>query len=131
MQEPPSASPVKPTIDGGRHVFAWDGVRGEIAAAPRGRVTALCLRGRNLLSEPAADAANYGSTFWPSPQTAWGWPPLPELDHGPYHAEGEPAALAMRSAISPALGVFVSKRVSADAGRGVVTFDFTIHNRTD
>jgi hypothetical protein len=129
MQEPPSARPVKPTIDGGRHVFAWDDVRVEIDAATGGRVTALCLRGRNLLSEPAADAANYGSTFWPSPQSAWGWPPLAEIDHGPYRADVEAAAVTMRSALSPALGVVVEKRFAADAGRGAVTFDFAIHNR--
>src|SRR5256885_2612424 len=83
MQEPPSASPVTPTIDGGRHVLAWGEVRVEIDAATGGRVTALELGGRNLLSEPAADAANYGSTFWPAPQSAWGWPPPAEIDHGP------------------------------------------------
>jgi Domain of unknown function (DUF4380) len=131
MQVPPSPQPVKPAIEGGRHVLAWDDVRLEIDAAIGGRVTALRLGGRNLLSEPAADPGNYGSTFWPSPQTAWGWPPPAEIDHGPYHAEVEPAALALRSAISPALGVFVSKRVSADAGRGAVVFDFAIHNQTE
>ena len=129
MQQPPPASPVRPTIDGGRHVLAWDDVRVEIDAATGGRVTALCLGGRNLLTEPAADAGNYGSTFWPSPQTAWGWPPLAEIDHGPYRAEVEPAAVTMRSALNPALGVVVEKRFAADAARGAVTFDFAIHNR--
>jgi hypothetical protein len=129
MQEPPSASPVKPTIDGGRHVLAWDDVRVEIDAATGGRVTGLCVGDRNLLSEPSADAGNYGSTFWPSPQSAWGWPPLAEIDHGPYRAEVEPTAVTMRSALSPALGVVVEKRFAADAGRGAVTFDFAIHNR--
>ena len=129
MQQPPPASPVRPTIDGGRHVLAWDDVRVEIDAAIGGRVTALRLGGRNLLTEPAADAGNYGSTFWPSPQTAWGWPPLAEIDHGPYRAEVEPAAVTMRSAINPALGVVVEKRFAADAARGAVTFDFAIHNR--
>jgi len=131
MQHPPSPRPVKPIIDGGRHVLAWDDVRVEIDAAIGGRVTALRFGGRNLLTEPAADAGNYGSTFWPSPQTAWGWPPLAEIDHGPYRAELEPAAITMRSAINPALGVEVEKRFSADAARGAVTFDFAIHNLTE
>lgn len=129
MQQPPSARPVRPTVDGGRHLLAWDDVRVEIDAATGARVTALRLGGRNLLSEPAADAGNFGSTFWPSPQSAWGWPPLPEIDHGPYRAELEPAAITMRSAISPALGVLVEKRFAADAARGAVIFDFAIHNR--
>jgi len=131
MPVAPSPQPVKPAVEAGRHVLAWDDVKVEIDAATGGRVTALRLGGRNLLSEPAADAGNYGSTFWPSPQTAWGWPPLAEIDHGPYRAELEPAAIALRSEINPALGVSVSKRISADAGRGAVVFDFSIHNQTE
>jgi uncharacterized protein DUF4380 len=136
MQVPPSPQPVKPVVDpdttsGGRHVLAWDDVRVEIDAATGARVTALRLGGRNLLSEPSADGGNYGSTFWPSPQSAWGWPPLPEIDHGPYRAEIEPAAIVMRGAVSPALGVAVEKRFAADAGRGAVIMDFAIHNRGD
>lgn len=129
MQVPPPARPVTPAAAAGRHVLAWDDVRVEIDAATGGRVTALRLGGRNLLSEPAADAGNFGSTFWPSPQSAWGWPPLPEIDHAPYRVESEPTALVMRSAVSPALGVAVEKRIAADAGRAAVVFDFVIHNR--
>ena len=44
-------------MDGGRHVLAWDDVRLEVDAAIGGRVTALRLGGRNLLSEPAGDGA--------------------------------------------------------------------------
>jgi hypothetical protein len=131
MHAPPQPQPVKPTVEGGRHVLSWDDVRVEIDAATGGRVTAVRLGGRNLLTEPAADAGNYGSTFWPSPQSAWGWPPLPEIDHGPYRVEAEPAAIAMRSAVSPTLGVSVEKRVAADAGRNAITFDFTIHNQSE
>jgi hypothetical protein len=131
MRTLPPPSPVKPTVEGGRHVLAWDDVRLEVDAATGGRVTRLRFGGRDLLTGPAADAGNFGSTFWPSPQTAWGWPPLAEIDHGPYRAEVSPDAIAMRSAISPALGLLVEKRFAADAGRAAVTFDFTMHNRGD
>jgi hypothetical protein len=130
MQVPPP-QPVRPAVEGGRHVLAWGDVRLEIDAATGGRVTALRLGGENLLSGSSADAANYGSTFWPSPQTAWGWPPVAEIDHGPYRAEVEAAAIVMRSATSPVLGVSVEKRFAADAGRGAVSFDFAIHNRSE
>ena len=128
MHVPPQPQPVSPTVESGRHVLAWDDVRLEIDAARGGRVTALRLGGRNLLTEPTADAGNYGATFWPSPQSAWGWPPLPEIDHGPYRADVEPAAIVLRSAVSSTLGVSVDKRIAADGGRGAVTFDFAIHN---
>jgi hypothetical protein len=45
--------------------------------------------------------------------------------------ELEPAAIAMRSAISPTLQVQVEKRIAADAGRAALMFDFAIHNRGD
>jgi hypothetical protein len=131
MHAPPQPQPVKPTVEAGRQVLAWDDVRLEIDAATGGRVTALRFGGCNLLTEPAADAGNYGSTFWPSPQSAWGWPPLPEIDHGPYRVEIEPAAITMRSAVSPTLGVSVEKRIAADAARAAITFDFTIHNQSE
>jgi hypothetical protein len=130
MQVPPP-QPVKPAVEGGRHVLAWDDVRLEIDAATGGRVTALRLGGENLLSDSSADAANFGSTFWPSPQTAWGWPPVAEIDHAPYRAELEAAAIVMRGATSPVLGVSVDKRFAADAGRGAVLFDFAIQNRSE
>src|SRR5262249_33927462 len=118
-----------PALENGRHILAWDDVRLEVDAATGGRVTALRLGGRNLLSEPAADAGNYGSTFWPSPQSAWGWPPLAEIDHGPYRAEIEPAAIVLRGPPCLASAVPVEKRIAAAAGRGAVIFDFAIHNR--
>ena len=45
----PPRNPVRPAVEGGRHVLAWDDVRLEIDAATGGRVTALRLGGR----EPA------------------------------------------------------------------------------
>ena len=131
MQTPPSPQPVSPAVEGARHVLAWNDVRLEIDAATGGRVTALRLGGRNLLSEPSADAANYGSTFWPSPQSAWGWPPPAEIDHGPTHTADEPAAIVLRGATNPALGVSVDRRITADAGRGAVIFEFAIQNWGD
>jgi hypothetical protein len=131
MQVPPSPQPVRPAVENGRHVLAWDDVRLEIDAATGARVSGLRFAGRDLLSGPDADAGNYGSTFWPAPQSAWGWPPLAEIDHAPYRAEVEPEAIVVRGATSPALHVAVDKRFAADAGRNAVTFDFSIHNRGD
>ena len=111
MLVPPQPQPVKPAVEGGRHVLAWDDVRLEIDAA-HGRAGhgAAPRRPQPADASPPPTPGNYGSTFWPSPQTAWGWPPVAEIDHGPYRVEVEPAAIVMRSAVSPALGVSVDKR---------------------
>ena len=132
MSVPPPPQPVKPAVEGGRHVLAWDDVRLEIDAATGGRVTALRLGGRNLLSEPAADAANFGSTFWPSPQTAWGWPPVRGDRPRAVSRRGRARRDRDAQRAQPGAGrVRLDKRFSADAGRGAVTFDFAIHNQSE
>ena len=119
---------VAPTIEDGHHVLAWDDVSFEVDARIGGRVTALRLGGRNLLTGPDVDAGNYGSTFWTSPQSSWGWPPVPEIDHLLYRAAIEGQTIVMRSAPSVSLGVEIEKRFAADRGRGALLFDFRIRN---
>jgi hypothetical protein len=124
----PKLNPIAPQMRDGRHVLAWDDVSFEVDARTGGRVTALRLGGRNLLTGPEIDAANFGSTFWTSPQSAWGWPPVPEVDHAAYRASIEDSAIVMRSARSASLGVEIEKRFSADRARGAVLFEYRIHN---
>ena len=121
-------NPITPELRDGRHVLAWDDISFEVDARTGGRVTALRLDGRNLLTGPEIDAGNFGSTFWTSPQSAWGWPPVPELDHHEYRASIEESAIVMRSAPSASLGVEIEKRFAADRARGAVLFEYRIHN---
>jgi len=117
-----------PTNQDGHYVLSLDGVTMEIDARLGGRVTALRLGGHNLLTGPEVDPGNFGSTFWTSPQTAWGWPPVPEIDHLPYRAHLEGDAVVMRSDPAPALGVEIEKRFAADRARAALVFDFRIYN---
>jgi hypothetical protein len=125
---PTARDPIAPVVQDGLHVLAWEDVALEVDAGMGGRVTALRLAGRNLLTGPDVDAGNFGSTFWTSPQSAWGWPPVPEVDHVAYRASIEGEAVVMRSARSASLGVEIEKRFSADRARGALTFEYRIHN---
>jgi hypothetical protein len=125
---PNARDPIAPVVQDGLHVLAWEDVALEVDAGMGGRVTALRLAGRNLLTGPDVDAGNFGSTFWTSPQSAWGWPPVPEVDHVAYRASIEGEAVVMRSARSASLGVEIEKRFSADRARGALTFEYRIHN---
>jgi Domain of unknown function (DUF4380) len=120
--------PIFPTVRDGLHVLSWDDVSFEVDARTGGRVTALRLGGRNLLTGPDVDPGNFGSTFWTSPQSAWGWPPIPEVDHAAYRASIEGEAVVMRSARSASLGVEIEKQFTADRARGAVLFEYRIHN---
>ncbi len=128
MAKVSNRDPIFPALRGDLHVLAWDDVSFEVDARTGGRVTAMSLGGRNLLTGPEIDAGNFGSTFWTSPQSAWGWPPVPEVDHHAYQAAIEGPAIVMRSARSTSLGVEIEKRFSADRARGAVTFEYRIHN---
>jgi hypothetical protein len=111
------------------HVLTWGDVSFEVDAAVGGRITAVRLAGRNLLTGPDVDPGNYGSTFWTSPQGAWGWPPPPEIDHAPYEAETAPDTIVLRGPTSPALGLAVDKRFVIDGAHSAIRQTFTIHNR--
>jgi hypothetical protein len=63
-------NPIAPQVRDGRHVLAWDDLSFEVDARTGGRVTALRVGGRNLLTGPEIDAGNFGSTFWTSARSA-------------------------------------------------------------
>ncbi|MES1157693.1 MAG: DUF4380 domain-containing protein [Haliangium ochraceum] len=128
MVAPSFVEPLAPQTPDGRYVIAWNDLALEVDARTGGRVTALRLGGRNLLTGPNVDAGNFGSTFWTSPQSVWGWPPVPEIDHAPYRASVVGRSIVMRSAHSASLGVEVEKILSADRARGAILFEYRIHN---
>jgi hypothetical protein len=113
-----------------RHILELGELALEIDPEVGGRVTRFALGGRNLLTGPEVDPGNYGSTFWTSPQSDWGWPPIPEIDSAPFQASldgaGPDAALVLRGPPSARLGVSVEKRFRRDAARGAFELDYRI-----
>src|SRR5215471_14365094 len=123
------SDPVKPVVREGRFLLEAGDAALEVDPSKAGRITALRLGGRNLLTGPDVDAGNYGSTFWTSPQSQWGWPPVPEIDSAPFAAAIEGDAVVMRGPVSAALAVSVDKRFSTDAARGAFRLEYRIQNR--
>src|SRR5882757_3732250 len=56
----------------------------DIDAHLGGRITSFLVDGRNFLTDDKVDSLNWGSTFWPSPQSDWDWPPPAAIDNEPY-----------------------------------------------
>ena len=56
----------------------------ECIADKGGLITAWKLDGRNVLLATADSDSLDGSTFWPSPQSDWDWPPPHAIDAAPY-----------------------------------------------
>jgi hypothetical protein len=111
-----------------KHTLAFDNVSFEVDSQVGGRVTSFRMDDLDVLSGPDVDSRNYGSTFWTSPQSDWGWPPPVEVDCNPYGVLAEGDALTLTSAPQGSLGICVSKRFSADRANGAVVLEYSIHN---
>lgn len=118
----------------GKYVFELDDTLFEVSPEHGGRITRFELDGVNVLSGPEQNRDNWGSTFWPSPQAAWGWPPTPALDKEPYTAKVEGSTLVLQSAVATiesggaAKRLRVAKRFRASLERRAIVIDYTLSN---
>jgi len=120
---PPLHGSVTPRVDSAKNwTFTFGRYRFVVAGARGARVTEFSLDGMNLI-----DAAG-GSTFWPSPQQAYTWPPPAEIDSAAYTAQSDATSLTLSSAIAKGLGLRVVKRFWANAASGVVSIEYQLIN---
>ena len=88
----PSYTPVSATSQGSLYTLELGDLKLVIDASEGARITEFSLRGNDVLTGTSVDASNYGSTFWPSPQSSWCsaggncWPPIGAIDYQPYIA---------------------------------------------
>jgi len=104
-------NPVVPVANGSLYSFQFGDTRFAVDAKLGGRIVTFALSGRNILTGPAVDPANFGSTFWPSPQSDWGWPPPAEIDGAPYAASLDGAVLSLSGATAARSGPGCGKKV--------------------
>ncbi len=75
-----------------------------------GRVLSFSIGDRNSL---LCSGIQVGSTFWPSPQSLWGWPPPEALDSARYNLlETSDKKICLQSGVEHSLGVRVVKTVT-------------------
>jgi hypothetical protein len=82
--------------------------------------------GKNILTGPEVNDVNYGSTFWPSPQS-WEWPPtssIPEINNGPYTAMVASPSFTLTGAANATVGASVTKKFTADLSKGSVDVEY-------
>lgn len=99
-----------------------------------GRITEFGVLGENVLC-PLDDLGawtNGGSTFWTSPQSAWGWPPNALIDRARYTAHLDDAAgrLTLESPEFELAGstLTVTKHFWPDPVREAVMVEYVVHN---
>jgi Domain of unknown function (DUF4380) len=111
----------------GRYTLEFGDVLFEVNPAVGARVTALRFAaGANLLTGPTDDPMNFGSTFRTSPQSAWNWPPPPQIDSLPYTMSVTGQTMVATGSGSTVVGAAVTKKFSADLVRQAVVAEYTI-----
>ena len=71
-----TTKPAVPTVRGTVYTFTAGNTVFAVDAAKAGRIVTFSLAGKNILTAAkSSQDNNWGSTFWPSPQSDWNWPP--------------------------------------------------------
>lgn len=102
----------------------------QIDASTGARIVSFIVDGLETLVAEGA-AAQYGATFWPSPQT-WDWPPtssIPEIDSASYEARVENGGLVLVSD-QTSEGLIVQKSFSPGTD-GNITVVYEMRNAGD
>ncbi len=123
------AAAVVPVAREGKYVLEVSDITMEIDPQVGGRITKCQVAGQNLLTGPEIDATNYGSTFWPSPQQRWNWPPVPELDNQPYTASVVGETLVLTSRVGERVKVEVAKKFTARPNERAIDVEYVLTNR--
>jgi hypothetical protein len=128
---PPAA--VVPTCNSAQLcTLSWGSYDFAVDAADGARIVVFSLAGSNILLPQAAGAAEFGATFWPSPQTAWNWPPIVAVDTGAYTVSIQGDVLVLTSGpFTIATGdpeMTIEKRFSVDSATNVVTIAYSFNN---
>jgi hypothetical protein len=126
--------------DDGKYSLAFGQTYLEIDPANGARVTALRVGGAaglDLILDSSVNAGtdnadNWGSTFWPAPQT-WPWPPtdpnsIAAINSSPYAATVDATSLTLTSGVATTPTVSVTKKFSADLAKEAVVIDYTVTN---
>lgn len=125
----PSPEPeTKFVVRGARHRLEFGAYAVEIDADDGGRIVEFSLDGNSALATRDDSPLAYGNSFWPSPQSDWGWPPPPELDRLPWTPKYADRAIELESRVNAALGLRARERASFDARGHALSIEYTLEN---
>jgi hypothetical protein len=101
----------------------------EVNPSMGARVVNVHLKGGTSLLGGTGD--NSGSTFWPSPQAAWTWPPtatasITNINDQPYTPSSDATSMTFVGMASSLVGLSVTKKFTADLAREAVVADYTL-----
>jgi hypothetical protein len=125
-----SGAPIAPQPSGSAYAFAFPsgGPRLEVDPGAGARISSLKF-GTTEFLYVNRNILNWGSTFWPAPQSPWGWPPPHALDQGAYTGGPQGSALSLASGKDGATQLSFGKRFSADDADTSFTQTYIMRNQ--
>jgi hypothetical protein len=113
------------------YTLSYGGLQAMIDYAHGGRLEVLSLNGQNFLSGKTVNTTNWGTSFWPSPQSAWGWPPSQQLDALAYTVVQNTSPITLQSQKDPKLGYVFTKSFQINTADTSLTITYTVLNDTN
>jgi len=103
----------------------------EVNPSKGARVVNVHLKGGTNLLGAGMDADNMGSTFWPSPQANWTWPPtasasISNINDQPYTASNDDTSMSFVGMAASVVGLSVTKKFAADLANEAVVATYTM-----
>lgn len=120
-------SQVLPQKSGSKYSFSYSSLYFAVDTSRGGRIVSLKYEGNELLYLQSTQDMN-GSTFWPSPQSLWGWPPLPNIDNKTYEGKIVDNKLLLTGKVDPSLHVRVYKSFELDTTDTTVVINYYLKN---
>lgn len=126
------SQPVKPVEkEQGIYSLKVHDVYFEVDANSGGRISSYKIGSNEMLSGKEVNADNWGSTFWTSPQSAWGWPPSANIDKNKYQGKLQGDTVVLTSEKDEKLGYTVVKKFSADSKDTSVSVVYKVINNSN
>lgn len=100
----------------------------EIDSARGARITSFKLNDNELMYIDFKTTNNAGSTFWPSPQSVWNWPPAVNLDSKPYQTSIKQNKIVFTGNTDSKSMLRFHKTISANATDTSIIIDYCIKN---
>lgn len=113
------------------YTMSYGPLTATVDAGYGGRLTRFAYGHHQILTGREIDTLNFGSTFFPSPQSTWGWPPSAPLDRQPYTVLEADSLLHIISGKDEALGIKIGKKFSIDRADTSLRISYYIKNVTD
>ena len=104
-----------------------------VAPINGGRIASFTHNDVEILSGKDVHPDNWGSTFWSSPQSQWGWPPPESFDQTPYEISNKNGVIRLKGENAEELGYGFEKSLvmSTYAGLDALAITYTITNNSE